>query len=140
MKDENFCTLGGRITHPAAVFSTNNQGYLLSFSIANHSTYSGKGQDTPLYLEVKVAGGNNRAKLDAFAERLPKGRKVTIHNADLQRNDWENNSGERQHNYYLFCRLDQIFLHALPSKTEKATPEPSSAFDIQQGVRRHGML
>jgi len=119
MKDENYCTIGGRITHTPGIYCANNQGYLLSFSIANHSNYPA-GSHKPLFLEVKVAGTNDKAKLEAFAKRLPVGRKVTIQCADLQMKEWEpGDSGERKRSFHLFCRLDQIYLQSLPTKTDK---------------------
>jgi hypothetical protein len=119
MKDENYCTIGGRITHTPGIYSANNQGYLLTFSIANHSNYPA-GNPKPLFLEVKVAGTNDKAKLEAFAKRLPVGRKVTIHAAELQMKEWEQgDSGERKRSFHLFCRLDQIYLQSLPTKSDK---------------------
>jgi hypothetical protein len=123
LKDENFITLGGRVTHPPGIYSASNQGFLLSFSIANHSNYP-PANNKPLFMEVKVAGATDRAKLEAFAQRLPVGRKVCIHNAELQMKEWEHGeSGERKRSFHLFCRLDQIYLHSLPSKSEKTEPE-----------------
>jgi len=123
MKDQNFVTIGGRVTHPPGIYSTSNQGFLLSFSIANHSHYPA-GNNKPLFLEVKVADATDRAKLEAFAQRLPVGRKVCIHNAELQMKEWEHGeSGERRRSFHLFCRLDQIYLYSLPAKTDKAEQE-----------------
>jgi hypothetical protein len=113
MKDENYCTIGGRVTHTPGIYSANNQGFLLSFSIANHSHYPA-GNTKPLFLEVKVADSSEqaKAKLEAFAHLLPVGRKVTIHNGELQMKEWEQGeSGERKRSFHLFCRLDQIWLH-----------------------------
>src|SRR5689334_7693311 len=104
MKDQNFVTIGGRVTHPPGIYSTNNQGFLLSFSIANHSNYHA-GNSKPLFLEVKVADASGRAKLDAFAERLPVGRKVCIHIGELQMKEYEGD-GERKRSFHVFCRLD----------------------------------
>src|SRR5215471_12172429 len=102
MKDENYCTIGGRVTHPPGIYSATNQGFL----------------------EVKVAAATDKAKLEAFAQRLPVGRKVCIHNAELQMKEWEHGeSGERKRSFHLFCRLDQIYLHALPTKHDKAEQE-----------------
>lgn len=72
MKDPNFLTLGGRVTHPPGIYSTNNQGFLLSFSIANHSHYPAN-NTKPLFMEVKVADASEKAKvnLEAFAQLLP---------------------------------------------------------------------
>ena len=112
MRDENFMTIGGRVTHRPGIYSTSNQGFLLSFSIANHSHYPA-GTTKPLFLEVKVADSSDKAKakLEAFAHLLPVGRKVTIHNGELQMKEWEHGDGERKRSFHLFCRLDQIWLH-----------------------------
>jgi len=123
MKDENYCTIGGRVTHPPGIYSATNQGVLLSFSIANHSQYPAA-NTKPLFLEVKVAAATDKAKLEAFAQRLPVGRKVCIHNAELQMKEWKHGeSGERKRSFHLFCRLDQIYLHGLPTKHDKAEQE-----------------
>jgi len=62
------------VTHAPGIYSTNNQGFLLSFSIANHSNYPAK-NTKPLFLfmEVKVADASEKAKakLEAFAQLLP---------------------------------------------------------------------
>lgn len=114
MKDENYCTLGGRITHQPGIYSAKNQGWLLSFSIAVHLLHS----KTPLYMEIKVPGTTDRAKLDAFAERLPIGRKVTVHNAELQSKTWIDPATQTEKvSYHLFSRLDQIYLHELPASS-----------------------
>jgi hypothetical protein len=108
MKDENFCTLGGRVTHEPGIYSVKNQGWLLSFAIAVHFYNNAK----PLYMEVKVPGTTDRTKLEEFAKRLPVGRKVTIHNAELQSKTWEDtDTHAKKESFHLFCRLDQIFLH-----------------------------
>jgi hypothetical protein len=117
MKDENFVTMGGRITHPPGIYSVGNTGWLLSFSIAIHSLHS----KTPLYMEVKVPGASDRTKLDEFATRLPVGRKVTVHHAELQRKEWKDQeTGIPKESYHLFCRLDQIFLHELAASRSGA--------------------
>lgn len=126
MQDENFITLGGRVTHKPGIYSTSNQGFLLSFSIANHSNYPAR-NTKPLFMEVKVADASDKAKtkLEAFAQLLPIGRKVTIHNGELQMKEWEQGeSGERKRSFHLFCRLDQIWLHDR-AKHDKAEPESS---------------
>ena len=126
MKDENFVTLGGRITHDPGIYSTPNQGYLLSFSIANHNNFPVK-NNKPLFMEVKVAGSTDKAKLEAFAKKLSKGRKVTIHNAELQVKEFEKgDGGPRTRSFHLFCRLDHIYLGALPNESDK-TAEPTAA-------------
>ena len=119
MKDENYCTIGGRVTHTPGIYSVKDQGFLLSFSIANHSTYPAN-NNKPLFMEVKVAGTNDKTKLEAFATRLSVGRKVTIQCAELQMKEWEQgDGGERKRSFHLFCRLDQIYLQSLPNKTDK---------------------
>ena len=123
MKDQNFVTIGGRVTHAPGIYSTSNQGFLLSFSIANHSNYPA-GNSKPLFLEVKVADASGRAKLEDFAKRLRVGRKVCIHNGELQMKEYEQGDGERKRSFHLFCRLDQIWLHDLPAKHDK--PETDS--------------
>lgn len=122
MKDQNFVTIGGRVTHAPSIYSTSNQGFLLSFSIANHSNYPA-GNSKPLFLEVKVADTSGRAKLEAFAQRLPVGRKVCIHNGELQMKEYEQGDGERKRSFHLFSRLDQIWLHDLPAKHDKPESE-----------------
>jgi hypothetical protein len=118
MKDENYCTIGGRVIHTPGIYSVKDQGFLLSFSIANHSTYPANNK--PLPMEVKVADTNDKAKLEAFAKRLPVGRKITIQCAELQMKEWEQgDGGERKRSFHLFCRLDQIYLQSLPTKTDK---------------------
>lgn len=115
MKDENYCTIGGRITHDPGIYAAPN-GWLLSFSIANHSHYPANSK--PMFIEVKVGVTNDRTKLDEFATRLPKGRKVTIHAAELQVKDWKpSDSDETKRSFHLFCRMDQIYLQDLPKKT-----------------------
>lgn len=110
MKDENFVTMGGRITHAPGIYSVNGHGWLLSFAIAVHSLHSKK----PLFMEIKVPGATDRTKLDDFAQRLPIGRKVTVHNAELQMKQWEDSATKTtRESYHLFCRLDQIYLHEL---------------------------
>ena len=49
MKDENYCTIGGRVTHDPGIYSTANQGHLLSFSVAHHSNFPA--DNTPLFLK-----------------------------------------------------------------------------------------
>lgn len=108
MKDENFVTMGGRITHAPGIYSVKNHGWLLSFAIAVHSLHIKK----PLFMEIKVPGATDRTKLDDFAQRLPIGRKVTVHNAELQMKVWEDSTTQTtRESYHLFCRLDQIYLH-----------------------------
>jgi len=118
MKDENFVTMGGRITHQPGIYSVGNTGWLLSFAIAVHSLHS----PNPLYMEVKVPGATDRTKLDDFVNRLPVGRKVTVHHAELQRKEWyEPDTGIKKESYHLFCRLDQIFLHELAANRTTAS-------------------
>ncbi len=118
MKDENYCTIGGRVTHDPGIYSTANQGHLLSFSVAHHSNFPS--DNTPLFFEVKVSG-NDRTKLDEFSKRLPKGRKVTVHNAELQIKKWKPaDSEDEKVSYHLFCRMDQIYLQDLPKKAALA--------------------
>jgi single-stranded DNA-binding protein len=123
MRDQNFLTIGGRVTHAPGIYSTNNQGFLLSFSIANHSNYPA-GNSKPLFLEVKVADASNRTKLEEFAKRLPVGRKVCIHNGELQMKEYDGD-GERKRTFHVFCRLDQIWLHDLPAKHDNAVETDS---------------
>ncbi|MDI3467814.1 MAG: hypothetical protein OJF50_006635 [Nitrospira sp.] len=113
MRDENYCTIGGRITHDPAIYNTQQQGQLLSFSIAHHSNYPDR--NTAVFFEVKVSGASDRTKLAEFATRLSKGRKVTVHNAELQLKRWKpSDSDETKTSHHLFCRMDQIFLHEVP--------------------------
>ncbi len=108
MKDENFVTMGGRVTHTPGIYSVKQHGWLLSFAIAVHSLHS----KTPLFMEIKVPGATDRHKLDDFVQRLPIGRKVTVHNAELQMKQWEDATTKTtRESYHLFCRLDQIYLH-----------------------------
>ncbi len=110
MRDENYCTIGGRITHPPAIYTTQHQGYLLSFSIAHHTNYPTR--NSVVYYEVKVSDGHDRTKLEEFAAWLLKGRKVVIHNAELQVKRWTpSDSDEEKTSHHLFCRIDQIHLH-----------------------------
>ncbi len=116
MKDENFCTIGGRITHDPTIYATPQQGQLLCFSIAHHTNYP-KPNSVAFY-EIKVSGNSDPQKLQEFSTWLSKGRKVTIHNAELQFKSWTpKDSEEEKTSYHLFCRMDQVYLHDLPKRT-----------------------
>ena len=118
MRDENFCTLGGRVTHQPGLYPTKSDGWILAFSIANHAM--GKGKDEqPLYIDVKIPG-NDKAKLEEFVKLLPKGRKVTVYHAQLQIKQWLDGDVPKK-SYQLFSRLDNVFLRDLPRNAQPAT-------------------
>jgi len=117
MRDENFCTIGGRITHPPGIYQTPSQGYLLSIAIAHHTDFPTP--NTTIYFDVKVGGASDRMKLEEFANRLTVGRRVTIHVAQLQQKRWApSERNDTKTSFYLFCQLDKIFLHEPAKKPD----------------------
>lgn len=112
MQDENFVTLGGRITHTPGIYTTPNQGLIMAFGIAHHTNFPVSG--STMFMDVKVGGTTDRTKLEEFITRLPIGRKITVHNASIQIKKWQSEtSDEPKIAYHLFCKLEQIYLQDL---------------------------
>lgn len=125
MQDENFVTLGGRITHPPGIYTTPNQGLIMAFGIAHHTNFPVAG--STMFMDIKVGGTTDRAKLEEFMTRLPVGRKICVHQAAIQMRKWQpETSDEPKVAYHLFCKLEQIFLQdfARPPAAQ-AAPSPN---------------